>query len=522
MIYSLLLSSLFAGYVSAGVYEILMIDTFGDGWKNIHLDVTTDGTTSEYSFNCSCNWVNFTSISDDVMINVTSDGKAIAPWEIYWMIDPLDDGNVVVGNFDTSMYISGGSSVNTHAPVSVDPDNKDNKCHECKHPPPKGHRALSPSPPPPTLIVGELYSSNGWYKGNSTVTGVCDAPLSQDVMDVPDILTYPKYYIMNEQKTKVLKSGTVCKSRTTEYCEDVVPPEGKFVYRVTGFNNDATWEFCGMTGSSNDELVFSMHHGKCTAVVMHSGSDYCTGIVSYFVMAGTLSITDVQGDTLSAFDTKMLEQQIASMFTYQRQVTITSYTTADAVMTVDFKVVLAAEDYGVDGTFGSNIETLASQVATDMKIPVTQGQFITVLKNSLKNSPQGSSDVLSSMSAVTLTSVGLSSIDYGLVPTSKGTPAETPSQEETTVEVHTAREEFALSSSVAYVCAGVACVAILVFAIVRTVKRSSDSETKTHLPLPSDSEHMDINFEVDSEEDAIPTFDLKKTEKSYFKSAERV
>jgi hypothetical protein len=526
MKFSLFLSLLFASSASAWtLYDILLVDLFGDGWRNIYLNVMTDGETKNYTMDCSCSLITINTTSNMVTINVTSDGTPIAPWEILWVANIT--GEVFVGDFDSSMYID-GDFVSTMNPVSYNVDGNENSCKECKHPPPKHGRALahaSPSPPPPALVIAELYSATGnaWYNAEGGWTGVCDAALSKDVIDVPDVLTYPKFFIMNEDKTKVLQKGTVCDDRETEFCEEPLPHHGNFVFRATGYSTDATWKFCGEEGSVNEELVFSMKAGKCEAKVKHTAADYCTGILSYMIMLGELAISDVKGDTLSAYDTKMLEQQITSMFTHQREVTIVSYTydQASSTMMVSFKATIAAEDYGVDGTVHSDVEDLASAITSSVSSPVTEGQFMTSLLNMLKGSPLGTSDVLSSMSAVSLSSLSLSSISYGT--RNADTPVSAPVQEETeTIEVATARKESVISATVGYICGAVALVAIIAFAVVRTSAQSENS-TKNHLPLPLDSVHNDAHFEV--EDDSIPQFDLakgRKTEKSYFKSSERV
>ncbi|CAE7551278.1 unnamed protein product, partial [Symbiodinium microadriaticum] len=523
MIFSLIFSSLFVTSSAWKLYDVLLVDTFGDGWKNINLNVTTDGGTStSYSMNCACKLITINSTDGMLTFNVTSNGSPIAPWEILWMAN--FSGSVIVGDFSTSAYVN-GDFVSVMNPVNYNADSSSNNCQECHHPPPRRLMAdaAGAAPRPPAKVIMELYGGS-WYNGDGGMTGVCDAAVSADVIDIPDILTYPKYYIMNDKKTKVLQEGTVCKDRSTEYCEDPLPHDGNFVFRVTGFDTDATWRFCGAEGSANEELVFSMKAGKCKADRKHSAADYCAGILSHVVLSGTLSIAGGQGDTLSAFDTKMLEQQITSMFPYQREVTISSYLTTDEVMTVSFKVVVVAEDYGVDGTVDANVESLFSQLSTGVQTPLSAGQFMSVLRNSLKDSPQGTADVLSSMSAVSLVSLELTDVVYEPAPTSVEQPVETPAADEA-AEVPTARAEFALSATVVYACAGAAAFTLLAFVIVRAVKRNVDSRTKSHIPLPLESEHDGISLELEDsvEEDAIPKFDLgRTTEKSYFRSSERV
>ena len=507
------------------LYDFLLVDTFGDGWRNSYLTVQDGNTTYKYTIDCSCFAVQLNSTSEVLTFNVSSDGPPIAPWEIFWAAN--FSGNVVVGDFDTSAYVN-GDFVSVTNPVNYNADSSDNECHECTHPPPRHLLAAAagpgPSPPPPAKVIMELYSG-AWYNGNGGWTAICDTRDSgPDDILVPDIVVYPKYYIMNDMRTKVLQEGTVCKDRSTEYCEEPLPHNGNFVFRVTGFNSDASWNFCDTEGSMKEELVFSMKDGKCSPIRTHTAADYCAGIVSFMVLTGTMSVNDVQGDTLSAFDTKMLEQQITSLFPFHREVAITAYSTQDEVMTVSFKVIVAAEDYGVDGTFDTNIESLFSQLVEGVQTPVSEGKFLSLLRASLTGSPQGNADALSTMSSVSLVGVELASVEFGLVPATVEQPAASPASDET-VSVPTTHKEFVLSATVAYACAGAAAFTLLAFVLVRAVKRNSESRTKSHIPLPVDSEHEGTSLEMgDSvEDDVIPKFNLTgKSEKAYFRSSERV
>eukprot|EP00607_Mallomonas_marina_P007469 CAMPEP_0182416774 /NCGR_PEP_ID=MMETSP1167-20130531/1127_1 /TAXON_ID=2988 /ORGANISM="Mallomonas Sp, Strain CCMP3275" /LENGTH=475 /DNA_ID=CAMNT_0024589827 /DNA_START=211 /DNA_END=1638 /DNA_ORIENTATION=+ len=86
---------------------------------------------------------------------------------------------------------------------------------------------------------------NGWFDG----TGVS---------------TY--YSISTIDRYHLVTSGTMCGSDSQQICEESLP-DGEFILRVGGNGDpnrdDNTWEFCGVMGGSQTELVFSVAKGKC-------------------------------------------------------------------------------------------------------------------------------------------------------------------------------------------------------------------------------------------------------------------
>lgn len=84
---------------------------------------------------------------------------------------------------------------------------------------------------------------------------------------IPNVLTYPRYFISDAEGRKLLQQGTM----RTEVMQDVrdvkLLREGSFVFSVSGHYLSETgtlsWDFCGEQGGINERLYFNMVHGVC-------------------------------------------------------------------------------------------------------------------------------------------------------------------------------------------------------------------------------------------------------------------
>mmetsp|Transcript_3084 Transcript_3084/g.4739 ORF Transcript_3084/g.4739 Transcript_3084/m.4739 type:complete len:952 (-) Transcript_3084:169-3024(-) len=388
---------------------------------------------------------------------------------------------------------------------------------------------------PPAKVIVDLFDhkKNGWYDDSGDFTDVCEGDVcgSQECEDeeiqVPNILHYPQYFIMNEDRTKLIKSGTICSdNRGVEFCEEVLPHDGRFVFRVAGENppgDNATWSFCGRDGGIKEELQFSMRAGKCHPGDQFTADDYCSGVTTLLSIGAVLTITDVSAGTLSEFDTKTLQQQLTAVVPVVRNVKISSYQLSGSNIEVQTVIVVAVEDYGLDGTIFSNKESVFSTVSDALASPISSGAFLSVLQNSLRNSPQGASDVLLKATSVSIDTVEMSSYEYVMGMKTDSETTESAVEEETVTSSSKSNVNSSPSGTVLILCGAVAGVIAVAFVIARAVRKSRMG-TPSHLPLPDNSEHVSLEFDDNAEEDTIPTFELnvQATQHSYFKSSERV
>jgi hypothetical protein len=306
----------------------------------------------------------------------------------------------------------------------------------------------------------------------------------------PDILMYPKYVIMTADRTKQLHVGSLCPHRGIERCEERLPPNGEFVFRVTGkdLEDDATWKFCGVEGYVGQELQFEMKKGKCVPISVINAYTYCS-FNTLVTVEGGLVLTGISTD-FSEVDTKVLENEISSMLVSTTKLAINSWhVNEQGSMEVSFEATFIAENHGIDGSMRENVDTLVATLQTNMQTAFSTGAFKASLDTILQEYPQ-SQVTVTKASAVTLTELKVVDIEY--VEASTAINSREPSTLPAAARVsETSKDEF---SSIVTVCAIVGVVVAVAALVVRT-RQTSDY---AHQELAVDSEHAD----------SIPEFDL--------------
>lgn len=105
-------------------------------------------------------------------------------------------------------------------------------------------------------------------------------------LELPETLTAPQFIISNADRTAIIHRGTVGDERSNRhtskhhkkslnaaiFCdEDDLLEDGSYVFRIDGAlsrehpHSKTKWEFCGVRGTSDEELQFTMSEKKCTA-----------------------------------------------------------------------------------------------------------------------------------------------------------------------------------------------------------------------------------------------------------------
>mmetsp|Transcript_20856 Transcript_20856/g.30000 ORF Transcript_20856/g.30000 Transcript_20856/m.30000 type:complete len:1048 (+) Transcript_20856:168-3311(+) len=434
-------------------YEILIVDLFGDGWVNVDLNVTVNGESTFHSLNCSCDVVTVVAQQCNIRIETTSYGEdAITPWEVLWQVDVRN--KTWYGDADSVLQVRYDSVIFTDGMLSTDPSDDENQCHECHHPKPKpkpgpsppskggsgsdgsnrnstddsangdessgdgsdgrnaGNGGAKPKPHPVPVNV-QLFDAlgNGWYDGAGSEDW-CDSEElgAEDSIEIPDLFTHPNYYIMNSERTKLIKTGTICKGdRSMELCEEILPHHGDFVFRVAGFERTedgeaSSWKFCGEEGVLGDEMEFSMRAGKCIPGGRLTAEDFCThgydtvvGFSVTVLISGVNlpvgmaagSATSIQ--VLPSRDTAFLEREISRMFFDSHGVTLTAVTvpegsTDSLLLTLHAEMV--AEEHGLDGAMATNVENLLEQMKITIGNSFSSGSFVGMVQNDLQALPE--------------------------------------------------------------------------------------------------------------------------------------
>jgi len=278
----------------------------------------------------------------------------------------------------------------------------------------------APQPPPPAHVEIDLFntqSSEGWYDHIYTWDETCPA-LSYagdtDHFTLPRVLTYPRYYISNDDRTDLIHSGSLCLVDNKEICEEVLPPDGKFVFRVAGYYPDPsviTWDFCGKSGTLYDELQFQMVHGKCVPIAEFSAADYCAGIVSLGVYSGSILISGVH-HSLSDFDSSLLEHVLVSGFSVPSTVTITSTKIQGSNLIVGFALRAKMEDLNMQGVYFDMAEAFTETLSSSLAASCSGGYYNTLLSAQLSANMVALNDALQGATEFQLLSFKLERIEY--------------------------------------------------------------------------------------------------------------
>ena len=308
-----------------------------------------------------------------------------------------------------------------------------------------------------------------------------------DTIDLPDILTYPKWYVMNAARTELVDFGSMCENpKGIEGCV-IALPDGRYVYRVAGYNMDgdvASWRFCGIYGVNHQELQFSMVNGQCVPHALLAAEDYCTGFKTLVVLGGSMSIAGVTDANLDDYDTNAIYLQLLAMFPNTVAVEIMSQTLADGMLTVDFIVTVSPEDYGLDGSVSNNIDTCLNTIYAAAQSE-SQSSFLSGLSTTILSSPAGLSDPLAHVSGATLSSLEVLQVQY--VNKNDNTilhPLDATTASSSQGEV--AHDGMSTMTVLALVCGVEFMAAATAFALMR-------SRTSTHSPLSDKSSHLDAS-----------------------------
>jgi hypothetical protein len=517
-------------------YSFLLYDLFGDGWKNIELAVDTDGNVTNHKVQCACEMIVVSSRSCLLTVNMISNGEAIAPWEPLWAVKV--NNQTWVGDFNTTMSIEADTITVSNGP-DLDPSTLENQCKACspsrddegrRHPGRKdekkdrrgrgrrrrggddaarvgkgnsknddGKKRMLGAGDDRRHGTGLAYFTlfdqfgNGWYKGGGFSSGVCNSELCpnnddvcvEDTINLPDLLTYPKWYVMNAARTELVDFGSMCEDpEEVEGCV-LSLPDGRYVYRVAGYNLEgdaASWRFCGISGVNHQELQFSMTNGKCVPAALLTAEDYCSGFKTLVFLGGSISIAGVTNDNLDDYDTNAIYLQLLAMFPNTVAVEIMSQTLDSGLLTVSFVVTVSPEDYGLDGSVSNNIETSLNMISAAAQSE-SQINFLNGLSTAILSSPAGAKDPLAQVSGATLSPLEVIQVQY--VKKDDNTllhPLDTVSSSSPSAAVGV---HVSFMSFVALACGAVFLVAVTAFTLLR------NRPVTTHTPLSDKSTHLD-------------------------------
>ena len=294
---------------------------------------------------------------------------------------------------------------------------------------------------------------------------------------------------MNEEKTKLIHSGTICKDRGVDLCEEVMPYDGTFYFRMAGIEpigDAATWKFCDREGGIDTELEFIMKEGYCIPMAQTTAKQYCNGLETVTTISATVFLTGVTATELNAVDSKLLQQDMSAMIPLAERVTLTGWQYIEGQgAQATFEAVFVSQSEAMNHNVVHNaVETIRSE----LQLGMSSGSFVTELKNAITLLPNSADDVLRKVDTASLLNVDIYNEYYqpigtGLHAASSDQSTGTGPSSTTTVHHNEASETPGVSSTVIMFAGGVAGVVLAAAAFITLRSRS------THTLLPTESTH---------------------------------
>jgi hypothetical protein len=397
-------------------------------------------------------------------------------WEAFFKyVDPVT-GITYYGQQGSIVRIRDTDVIYTYDLVNTNPEAEENQCERCEHPPKpkpsKGGDDSKPSsprqPPSPTAspitrrVLGHSPNESddgkgsepgpgagngkgngngkgaggddkpkrpplkfpfalfdgegdGWYRGGNGTDQMCPGVPESSM---PSVITYPKYSIVSGDRTTLIHEGTICGSFSTEACVEVLPYDGKFVFRVAGFTenpNEVRWNFCGKSGILGEELQFQMVKGKCVAVEKRSADDYCQGIESISVWSGSMMLqgsSPFSSSSLSVADSKVLERALSEVL-FNSEVHIVSMVAGEGGgLVVSFTALIIMEELGYVGLYSDEVESAEEFIENSMENSMSTGVVLVSLRDVLSNDPSLSSEVVGQTTSLSLLEFEMTSLSY--------------------------------------------------------------------------------------------------------------
>jgi hypothetical protein len=138
---------------------------------------------------------------------------------------------------------------------------------------------------------------------------------------LPEALTAPEYIVSNSDRDSIVRRGTICGSGkrysgkghkkavyAAIFCdEDSSLEDGTYVFRIHGAlsrehpHSMTKWELCGLRGTSDEELTFTMSSGSCHHAMKRSRWEMqeSSSLANFF---GSLTIQFDDAATIKAMD----------------------------------------------------------------------------------------------------------------------------------------------------------------------------------------------------------------------------
>jgi hypothetical protein len=220
--------------------------------------------------------------------------------------------------------------------------------------------------------------------------------------EIPEGLTAPQFVISNQDRSAVVLRGTLSDSSKHShkkhgksisapiFCgKDVSSlPDGIYVFRIGGAlskdhtHRDTQWDFCGRHGTSDEEVTFQVHNGKCEVLAKRSRwqitqSSLLVDISGLFTMYvdSMAGITTLAEETLTS-ETMLtdLESSIVAgaslSLTSLNGISLTSMKVKDSALEVAFRIRIDATSYLSNNTIAQELMITELQVKFNSDVAI--------------------------------------------------------------------------------------------------------------------------------------------------------
>lgn len=440
--------------------EVTLWDFFGDGWDGAKLYVEfPDGRVESTAPTCDdqpIHW-NFCPENSGTYFMINMQENNTLPheyWEIFWTakVDYCDDSKTdlfYTGGFNTTMvwdYDSSNDNWSLHYSDNLWPN--EDTCDACGD-----AKACKPKPKPKKDKKDDKKDKKDKKDKDDDSKNITDSgDIDGDEFDAPKygppavnvaVTMFDedgdgwfqtdyhgaKWYIYDAVRTHVFFSGTLCDGWNGK-CK-ICLGDGSYVFRVTGFGMNESdwsdfrsWDFCGVTGTYQEELTFHIKKGKCYPDVLRNVSQVCGDMgEAYVTVGGVISVSGMSTELFSTSDAAVLFHALGLEITQwnANDIKLVASTLDTSVVVqngrklsmythdVEFMVSFDSQAFNVDGLIFSNVETLTSQIREFLESKIDSGDFLTDIATeaSVLNVP-----MMASVQGVSLTSLEVLSIQY--------------------------------------------------------------------------------------------------------------
>lgn len=98
------------------------------------------------------------------------------------------------------------------------------------------------------------------------------------------------WYLADSSRTKLYHTGTLCDGGSG-YCNMCIV-DGEYTIRFTGNGSDGftSWDFCGVTGTYGQELIFEVENGKCIPIAILDVERACGDVTITYTFESSIEV----------------------------------------------------------------------------------------------------------------------------------------------------------------------------------------------------------------------------------------